>query len=134
MGQPMHVNRHVHSQGVHPSVNGIPPPGFGAAIPAPLNAPNNSQSYSSPYASKLPPPNGTPSIELDLMSSVYLSTSRLTLRLSQQQRILNKPSSPCLNILFWEAAAELWKGSRNFLIPLSSLSISFVRAFLALSI
>ncbi len=58
MGQPMHINGHVHPQGVHPPVNGIPPPGFAAAIPAQLNAPNNPQFYSSPYASKPPPSNG----------------------------------------------------------------------------
>ncbi|KAH8782520.1 hypothetical protein BGZ57DRAFT_925925 [Hyaloscypha finlandica] len=56
MGPQMHMNGHMPPQGVHPPLNGIPHPGFPPAIPAQLNAPNNPQLYSSPYAPKPPPP------------------------------------------------------------------------------
>ena len=52
MGQQIHMNGHMPPQGLHPHLNGIPHPGFPPAIPAQLAAPNNPQSYSSPYAPK----------------------------------------------------------------------------------
>jgi hypothetical protein len=59
MGQQMSMSGHMPPQNLHPPLNGIPPSGFPPAIPAQLNAPNNSQSYSSPYAPK-PPPSSEP--------------------------------------------------------------------------
>lgn len=58
MGQQMHMNGPIPPQNLHPSLNGISPPSFPPAIPAQLNAPNNPQSYSSPYAPKPQPPSG----------------------------------------------------------------------------
>jgi Forkhead domain/FHA domain len=58
LGQQIHMNGHMPPQGFHPPLNGIPHPGFQPVLPAQLNAPNNPQSYSSPYAPKAPPPNG----------------------------------------------------------------------------
>ncbi|PMD44142.1 hypothetical protein L207DRAFT_272776 [Hyaloscypha variabilis F] len=56
MGPQMHMNGHMPPPGLHPHLNGIPQPGFPPAIPAQLAAPNNPQSYSSPYAPKPVPP------------------------------------------------------------------------------
>jgi Forkhead domain len=57
MGQPAHMNGYMPPQGFPPPLNGNPPPGYPPAIPAQLTAPNNPQSYSSPYAPKPPPSN-----------------------------------------------------------------------------
>ncbi|KAE9377897.1 hypothetical protein N431DRAFT_435060 [Stipitochalara longipes BDJ] len=56
IGQQIHMNGHIPPPGHHPHLNGIPHPGFPPAIPAQLTAPNNPQSYSSPYAPKPVPP------------------------------------------------------------------------------